>query len=229
MGFFSSLSQAFISGGVWMWFILAVQIVAMVICAERTIALYIKRKPTQRKNVMQFEKSIRQGDLKTVLSATNMNSTLPISRTVAAGTEAAINLGGKDEIQGRMEEVILEETENIDKRTGFLAMLANIATLAGLLGTITGMITAFAAVSSANAMEKATLLSSGISEAMYTTAYGLIVAIPTLCIYALLANRSQVLTDDLNQAALKAFNWLSYSFNPLEVRTTRDTGATLEQ
>lgn len=229
MGFLSSLSNAFMSGGVWMWFILAVQIVAMVICAERAIALYIKRKPTQKKNVMQFEKSIRQGDLKNVLSATSANRTQPINRTVAAGTEAAINLGGKDEIQGRMEEVILEETESIDKRTGFLSMLANIATLAGLLGTITGMITSFSAVSSANALEKATLLSSGISEAMYTTAYGLIVAIPTLLVYAILANRSQVLTDDLNQASLKAFNWLSYSFNPLEVRTARDTSATLEQ
>lgn len=229
MSFIGSLSQAFLSGGVWMWFILAVQIVAMVICAERIVALYIKRKPTQKKSVLQFERSIRQGDLKSVLSSTAANANEPIHRTVAAGTEAALNLGGKDEIQGRMEEVILEETESIDKRTGFLSMLANIATLAGLLGTITGMITSFSAVSSANAMEKATLLSSGISEAMYTTAYGLIVAIPTLLIYAILANRSQVLTDDLNQASLKAFNWLSYSFNPLEVRGARDTNATLER
>ena len=120
-----------------------------------------------------------------------------------------------------MEEVILEETEQIEKRTGFLAMIANVATLAGLLGTITGMIKSFAAVSQANPMEKATLLSNGISEAMNTTAFGLIVAIPTLLVYSVLANRSQVLTDDLNQAALKAYNWLSYSFNPLETRGSR--------
>ena len=221
MSFFNSLSQAFTSGGLWMWFILAVQIVAMVIIAERIIALYIKRKPTQRKQVLGFESGIRQGDLKTVFKNSQESSTQPISRTVAAGTKAAMNMGGKDEIQGRMEEVLLEETEQIDKRTGFLAMLANVATLAGLLGTITGMIRSFAAVSNANPMEKATLLSSGISEAMNTTAYGLIVAIPTLLVYSILTNRAQALTEDLNQAALKAYNWLSYSFNPLETRGAR--------
>lgn len=203
-----------------MWFILGLQIVALAIIVERVVALYIRRKPVQRKNVLGFEKGIRQGDLKNVLTSTQSNSDLSINRTVAAGTEAAMNMGGKDEIQGRMEEIILEETEQIEKRTGFLAMIANVATLAGLLGTITGMIKSFAAVSNANPMEKATLLSNGISEAMNTTAFGLVVAIPTLLIYAVLANRSQVLTDDLNQAALKAYNWLSYSFNPLEARGT---------
>ncbi len=204
-----------------MWFILALSIVAMGIIAERVVALYIRRKPTQKRNVLNYEKGIRQGDLETVMTSSKQNLNEPINRTVAAGTEAAMNMGGKDEIQGRMEEVILEETEQIEKRTGFLAMIANVATLAGLLGTITGMIKSFAAVSNANPMEKAALLSNGISEAMNTTAFGLIVAIPTLLIYSILANRSQILTDDLNQAALKAYNWLSYSFNPLETRNSR--------
>lgn len=226
MSFFNSMSEAFTTGGIWMWFILGLQIVALAIIIERVVALYIKRKPIQKKNVLGFEKGIRQGDLKTVFATSNQDSSLSINRTVAAGTQAAMNMGGKDEIQGCMEEVILEETEQIEQRTGFLAMIANVATLAGLLGTITGMIKSFAAVSNANPMEKATLLSNGISEAMNTTAFGLVVAIPTLLVYAILANRSQVLTDDLNQAALKAYNWLSYSFNPLEARATRDTSAT---
>lgn len=221
MSFFNTLSQAFTTGGVWMWFILGLQIVALAIIFERVYALYIRRKPSHKRSVLGFEKAIRQGELNQVMTTTQQTQSSPLSRTVAAGTEVAMNMGGKDEIQGRMEEVLLEETEQIEKRTGFLAMIANVATLAGLLGTITGMIKSFAAVSQANPMEKATLLSNGISEAMNTTAFGLIVAIPTLLIYSILANRSQVLSDDLNQAALKAYNWLSYSFNPLEVRATR--------
>ncbi|MCB0377069.1 MAG: MotA/TolQ/ExbB proton channel family protein [Bdellovibrionales bacterium] len=204
-----------------MWFILGLQIIAIAIVIERAVALYIKRKPGQKRRVLDFEKSIRQGDLKTVYSSCTAGTDFAIDRTVAAGTEAAMNLGGKDEIQGRMDEVLMEENEAIEKRTGFLAMIANVATLAGLLGTITGMIKSFAAVSQANPMEKATLLSTGISEAMNTTAFGLIVAIPTLLVYAILTNRAQVLTEDLNQAALKAYNWLSYSFNPLETRPSR--------
>jgi biopolymer transport protein ExbB len=208
-----------------MWFILGLQIVAIAIIVERVIALYIKRKPTQKRSVLNFERGIRQGQLAQVITDSKGDTTQAINRTVAAGTEAALNMGGKDEIQGRMEEVLMEETEQIEKRTGFLAMIANVATLAGLLGTITGMIKSFAAVSNANPMEKATLLSNGISEAMNTTAFGLIVAIPTLLIYSILANRSQLLSDDLNQAALKAYNWLSYSFNPLETRPSRGSEA----
>ncbi len=216
MDFLGSLSEKFNSGGICMWFILGLFVLGVVITIERIIALYIKRKPEQKIKVLVFEKGIRQGKLDSVLKASQENESLSIYRTVAAGTEVAMNMGGKDEIHGRMEEVILEETEEIEKRTAFLAMIANVATLAGLLGTITGMIKAFAAVSNASPVEKATLLSNGVSEAMNTTAFGLIVAIPTLLVYAILTNRSQALTDDLNQAALKVYNWLSHSFNPLE-------------
>ena len=219
MDFITSMTTAFSSGGMWMWFILGLQIVAIAIIIERYFALYIKRQPTQKAKVKDFETAIRKGELENVYQ-TCSSQQLPITRTVAAGTQAAMNMGGKDEIQGRMEEVLMEENEQVEKRTSFLAMIANVATLAGLLGTITGMIKSFAAVSNANPMEKATLLSTGISEAMNTTAFGLVVAIPTLLVYSVLMNRQQALTEDLNQAALKAYNWLSYSFNPLENRPT---------
>lgn len=230
MDLLTTITEAFSKGGLWMWFILGLQIAALAIIVERVISLYIKRKPLQRKKVLEFQQGICQGDLKTVFqTAQSLSTESSISRTVAAGTQAAINMGGKEEIQGKMDEILLEENEQIEKRTGFLAMIANVATLAGLLGTITGMIKSFAAVSNANPMEKATLLSNGISEAMNTTAFGLIVAIPTLLIYAVLTNRSQTLVEDLNQAALKAFNWLSYSFNPLEAKTARNAGTSTDK
>ena len=216
MGFFAGLSEKFNNGGIWMWFILGLLVVAIVISLERFIALYIRRKPVQKINAMGFEEEIRKGNLKEVLKASQTDRDSAIHRTVAMGAEVAINMGGKDEIHGRMEEIILEETEEIERRTPLLAMIANVATLTGLLGTIAGLIKAFASISSADTMEKATLLSSGVSEAMNTTAFGLIVAIPTLIVYGILTSRSQALTDDLNQAALKVYNWLSHSFNPLE-------------
>ena len=84
-----------------------------------------------------------------------------------------------------------------------------------------GMIKSFSAVSEATPVEKAALLSSGISEAMNTTAYGLIMAIPALIMFAVLTNRSQRLAEDLNQSALKLFNWLSYAYEPVTVREAR--------
>jgi biopolymer transport protein ExbB/TolQ len=91
-------------------------------------------------------------------------------------------------------------------------MIGNVATLLGLLGTIVGMIRSFQSVANEDAMTKANLLSAGISTAMHATAYGLIVAIPALVMYAVLQNRSQRIAEDLNQGALKVFNWLSYNY-----------------
>ncbi len=207
---------AFANGGLWMWLILGLQIVAAAIILERVSALYLKRKPVQRKELEPFEAKIKSGDLKNVFEdADKLSNEQPIGRVVKAGVQAVMNMGGREEIQGRMDEVLLLETELVDKRTGFLAMFANVATLAGLLGTITGMIKAFAAVSTADPSEKATMLSSGIAEAMNTTAFGLIVAIPTLLAYSILLNRSIELNEDLHQASLRSFNWLSFNFEPV--------------
>ena len=175
----------------------------------------------------EFESLIRKGDLQAVNEkAQGLEGTHSIGRAIMAGVQAAINLGGKDEIQGKMDEVLLDENSKLEKRIGFLAMLANVGTLTGLLGTIVGMIKSFAAVTYANPMEKATLLSEGISEAMNTTAYGLIMAIPTLILFAILTNRATQLSEDVNQSALKIFNWLSYSYEPVPLKMTRLKGET---
>lgn len=215
MEFVAGISEAFVKGGVWMWVILALQLGSIAIIIERVLFLYKNSKVGQRKLVDSFEKDIRTGRLNEVKDATQ-KSNEPVAQVVAAGVEAAMNWGGKDEIRGKMDEVLLDLNSKYEKRTSFLAMLANVGTLTGLLGTITGMIKSFTAVATASPMEKAVLLSSGISEAMNTTAYGLIVAIPALVAYAILANRGNQLSEDLNQASLKVYNWLSYSYEPAE-------------
>ena len=223
MGILSKIAIAFTQGGIWMWVILALQIVAIAIIVERVISLYVRRKPTQIAMANEFESMIRRGELKAVEAKAKEleGEENPITKVITAGVQAAMNLGGKDEIQGKMDEVLLDENAKIEKRTAFLAMLANVGTLTGLLGTIVGMIKSFAAVSYASPLEKATLLSAGIAEAMNTTAYGLIMAIPTLIMFAVLTNRSTQLSEDINQGALKVYNWLSYAYEPVPVRAAR--------
>ncbi len=150
-----------------------------------------------------------------VNKAQAVQATNPVARAIAAGALAARNMGGKEEIQSKMDEVLIEENSFLDRRTSFLSMLGNVATLTGLLGTITGMIKSFAAVAYANPAEKASLLAAGIAEAMNATAYGLIAAIPALVAYGILQNRSNRLAEDLNQGGLKVFNWLSYTYEPM--------------
>lgn len=219
MEFISSLVTSFKAGGFWMWAILAVNIGVMYLAIERSIALYRKRKLDQSDIAASFEEDIRKGNLQQVYQrAKSLEEDSPLARTVVAGTQAAMNLGGVDEIRGKMDEVLLKENGKLEAGVPFLASFANIATLAGLLGTITGMIASFAAVSGFTGAERATLLAAGISEAMHTTAYGLIVAIPGLLMYAVLSDRLGKLQSDLNEGALKIFNLLSYNYNPIAIR-----------
>ena len=208
----SSMSAAFSHGGFLMWAIVPVQIVSLAIIAERVMALYFRRQLNQKSMVQIFESEIRKGQIDKVIAQAKRIESEPIAVVALAGAQATQDLAGKDEVQLRMDEVLLEEQTRLEKRTGFLAMLGNVATLLGLLGTITGMIKSFAAVGSASATEKAALLASGISEAMNATAYGLIVAVPALVMYAVLQNRTNQLQDDLNKASLKLFIWLTYNF-----------------
>src|SRR5262249_38798447 len=97
-------------------------------------------------------------------------------------------------------------------RTSFLAVVGNVATLIGLLGTISGMIQSFASVSGATAAERATKLSLGISEAMNCTAFGLLVAIPALLAYALYQNKTERLVNWLTDTVAKIYNDLVYTY-----------------
>ena len=92
--------------------------------------------------------------------------------------------------------------------TGYLALLANLAMLTGLLGTVSGLITSFGAVSgeSVDPSQKARILAEGISEAMNCTAFGLIVAIIALIWFAILNGKTQQLEDDINEASVQVLN-----------------------
>lgn len=222
MTFINTLIEYFVQGGFWMWLILAFTILAVAIIVERTVELFNRRKIGEIAYSKTFEQDICRGQLSAVIDrARNDRKSHPLAAVVEAGAQAAVNFGGKDEIQGKMDEILLQENHQIEARTGYLSMLANVGTLTGLLGTIAGMIQSFAAVANATPAEKATLLAGGISVAMNTTAFGLIMAIPSLLFYAWLTNRSNALKEDLNQAALKVFNYLSFAYENVVSQNTR--------
>ncbi|KHD87038.1 MAG: gliding motility protein [Bdellovibrio sp. ArHS] len=225
MEFLLSLGRGFTSSdAIWMWTILAAQIVSIAIIAERAFALFGARKTNQKELSKVLAEDIRSGNLEKALRRSlQMGTKEPLGVVAAAGIQAAMDMGGKEEIQLKMDEVLLEENSRVEKRIGFLAMFANVATLLGLLGTITGLIHSFAGISNANPAEKATILSQGISLAMNTTAYGLIVAVPALIMYAVLQNRASRLTDDLNKGALNLFIQLGFHYEP--VSTSKEVPA----
>jgi len=108
-----------------------------------------------------------------------------------------------------MEESMMEIIPQLEKRTPYVALFSNIATLLGLLGTIMGLIEAFTAVANADPAEKADLLSASISVAMNTTAFGLMVAIPLLIVHANLSSRTTEIVDSLEMASVKTLNLIA--------------------
>jgi biopolymer transport protein ExbB/TolQ len=110
----------------------------------------------------------------------------------------------------------------IQKRTVFLATIANVATLLGLFGTIAGLIQSFEAVGHADAQQKSALLAAGISTAMNATMMGLGVAIPCMIAFSFLMNRTNQLTGDIEQSAVRAMDVLKQRYYAAEFDAMSD-------
>lgn len=217
--FFGSIVSFFVTGGFWMFPIFAAQVVSLAIIAERVARLYFQRTVGLKKQVALFEADIKRGNLdRVLLQARSLSSDNALRNVVEAGVQAAQNMGGREEVQAKMDEVLVSEQSKLESRVEFLAMLGNVGTLLGLLGTIVGMIRSFAAISQADQLTKATLLASGVSEAMHATAYGLIMAIPALVMYSVLQNRINKLSDDMVQSAMRVFNLLGFHYESVPSR-----------
>lgn len=212
--FFGSIVNFFAVGGFWMFPIFAAQVVSLAIIAERVIRLYVQRSPDLRGQTGLFENDIKKGNLeRVILQARSFGKGNALRGVVEAGAQAALNMGGREEIQAKMDEVLVREQSKLEARVEFLAMLGNVGTLLGLLGTIVGMIRSFASLGTADQMTKAAMLASGVSEAMHATAYGLIMAIPALVMYSVLQNRVNKLSDDMTQAALRIYNLVAFHYD----------------
>ena len=145
------------------------------------------------------------GNIQGAIKVCSGNPT-PITRIIQAGLT---KFNRPDhEVQAAMDEAALREIPRIAKRTGYLALLANLSMLFGLLGTVSGLIVSFGAVSgeSVDPSQKARILAEGISEAMNCTAFGLIIALLSLIGFAILNGKTQSLEDDINEASVQVLN-----------------------
>jgi biopolymer transport protein ExbB len=132
-----------------------------------------------------------------------------ISKVLSMGLARQGAVRRREDIEIAMEESMMEIIPQLEKRTPYVALSSNVATLLGLLGTIMGLIQAFTAVANANPAEKADLLSASISVAMNTTAFGLMVAIPLLVTHVILTTKTGQIVDSLEMASVKTLNVLS--------------------
>lgn len=185
-----------------MYVILLMQIVGIVILVERIITIRFKNRIDTTTFVSRIMDYLHNNNPNKAIEYCNIsNATLP--RICKIGLQEYGR--SPQQVQDAFELAAMHEMPKLEKRTSYLSMIANIATLLGLLGTIFGLIESFQAVASAEASQKAELLTSGIAMAMNTTAYGLIVAIPCLIGFAYITEATNELSEEINESITRIF------------------------
>ena len=196
-----------IDGGIFMWVILLASISGLAVIIEKMYTFLSKEKKLSENEKNQLYKALRTGNREEILKLCK-DKTDSVSKSVAKiVSNMDINFDELDNshrqvIEGIISESILEQTTELEKGMSLLGTVVNAAPQLGLLGTVTGMIAAFSALTR-NGTSTAKIVAGGISEALYTTAFGLIVAIPALVFYNYFNRRIDVIVAEMERAALQ--------------------------
>ena len=188
-------------GGVVMWPILLLAAAALVIGVLKWVQLS-KIKMATDSDLQTVLEQLKQG---------NRNAALGRARSIAgpAGALLTTAIEHADEKKEYIEEVLYERMLNAKPRLEaylpFIALTAAAAPLLGLLGTVTGMISTFNMISLFGTGDPRTL-SSGISEALITTEFGLLVAIPAVLLHAFLNRRVKGIIASMEHTAVGFIN-----------------------
>jgi biopolymer transport protein ExbB/TolQ len=231
MEWINNVMDFFISGGAFMLPILLVLAIGTAIIIERT--WFLSRVRVHAPSFWsQVQKAVQRGQLDEAIRYCEQSPGV-LPRMVLAGLRKAQGIyrpgrpvtlpeltESREELENAVEESMLEIMPEMEKRTHYLPTLANVSTLLGLLGTIIGLIQSFKAVSVADPAQKAVLLSQGIAVAMNTTAFGLIVAIPIMLIYAFLQSKTIKIVDNLDAYSVKLINLLTSRETAPDVKTS---------
>ncbi len=189
------------------WIIVASGLFALALIVERVKALYRDYHMAPDGFMQQVRGMVMKDRVEDAISLCSKYHDKPLAHVVKSILERSDR--DDESINQGMDIAMAEVIPRLGKRLGYLAMLSNVATLLGLLGTIQGLIQAFNAVSFADPSQKQALLAQGISVAMYTTALGLSVAIPVLVVYSFLHARQGQILEQISEHSAKIVDLLT--------------------
>ena len=205
--YIEQLANWFRSGGPFMWVLLFFSACAVAVAIERMIFLYF---------VCPRDTSGLVGKLKTAVGEGRGDDAAKMLQGKGSPTLALLHIAVDSfnagytsaDIQEDVEEAAISQIHRFSVRLNYLSLFANVSTLIGLLGTITGLMQSFTSLAGVDAAQKASMLASGISQAMITTAAGLIIAVPCMVVYTIFSNRQSVLVKDLDESTVKLLNFI---------------------
>ncbi|MFP4014424.1 MAG: MotA/TolQ/ExbB proton channel family protein [Chitinispirillaceae bacterium] len=203
----SFVSNWFRSGGPFMWVLLFVLAIAVAIMLERVIFYFFICSQNNTQLLSKITNAISRDKVDEAIGSVRKSSS-PLNSLLAVAL-SKFKAGDKiEDIQEGVEEAAIHQIHRYSVRLNYLTLFANIATLLGLLGTITGLQLSFSSLANVEATKKAAMLANGISQAMITTAFGLIVAVPCMAAYTFLSNRQAKLIKDLDETVVKLLNFM---------------------
>ncbi len=201
------------SGWLFMWTLLFVAGFMIAVAIERAHYIYVKSNIDARKFMSQIRKWVAAKDYQKAIALCSKFKGKALPKIVLSGLIKASKMETPNfrAIQNAVDEGTLEVIPKLQIRTNYLAMIGNIATLIGLMGTIWGLILAFRSVSAPgiDAVEKSRLLAHGISVAMNTTLTGLAVAIPAIFAYTIIHNKTNKIIDEIDEHTVKLINLIT--------------------
>jgi biopolymer transport protein ExbB len=203
-------AAAILKNPVFLIFNLIVLAVVVTIIVERAVFQLGRYRVNSKEFFAQIKKLVAAGNIDRAIKLCDADD-YPILQLVKAGLTHANK--GADEIDAALSEKLSELKPQVEKRVAVLWSLANIATLIGLIGTVSGLIRTFASIAAQglSQSDKQRLLSEGISEAMYNTAFGLGIAVVCMIAHVFLHTRSKNIQHDLDSTSERVFNLLTLS------------------
>lgn len=203
---FGTLTGFFREGGTVMYVIAGVSVVSFAIIVERFFHIFFRFNINGEAFMRKVQQLVDAGNVERAIQLCNAAPHAALPRVLKAGL---VHADQPDrQIQNSVDEVALEVIPKLAKRTNYLQVIANVATLLGLLGTIFGIIIAFKAVAEVDPSMKQVVLTKGIAIALYTTAFGLIVAIPSMLAHAVIEASTRKIIDEIDEYSVKLINLL---------------------
>ena len=205
----SFLSILFEQGGYATYLIIIAGLTLLVIGSERLAVLFFVLSHNTHSSLESIRSLILEKKYTDAIQVCNANPNAPDIAIVKAGLMAVEN--AREAMRSAIGGAVLSVGHRCDIRVGYLALIANVATLLGLLGTISGLIKTFASIANADTAEKAKMLGMGISEAMYATATGLCVGIAAMVVHTICTSRADSIIGNAQDTGLKLITWVEQS------------------
>ena len=201
------LMEQYKQGGWFMHPIAIAGAISIAIIVERVIRLIFQYGVDGTSFMFEIQKHVLANDLDGAIRICNGAGHALLPRVIKAGLQRASR--DEQQIQNAVDAASLEVIPKLERRLHYLALIANLATLLGLLGTISGLIHSFTAVATAEASKRQEILSAGIAEALNCTAFGLLIAITTMIFHAWLSGRASMLIEEIDEFGVKLIDLLT--------------------